>query len=226
MAIGNATLGAPLALALGLAAGGAVSALSQERGGTERRFRTAEVHFENAERQMVGEAVLRETAHGVLVTATLRGLPPGEHGFHVHERGTCEPPFESAGAHFNPTGRAHGFEDADGPHAGDLPNLIVPESGEVRVEMLAPELSLEEGRRGSIVDRDGAALVVHAGPDDYSSDPAGNAGGRIACGIVERPRMAAEGEVVPRAAARPNGARTAGDAPRGAMQVPPPAGAR
>jgi len=173
----------------------------------EKLFRTSEVHFQNADGQPIGEAILRETPSGVLITANLRDLPPGEHGFHVHEHGACLAPFKRAGGHFNPGRKSHGFENPQGPHAGDLPNIIVPEGGSVEVEVLAPRLALESGKPRSLMDDDGAALVVHSGPDDYSTDPAGDSGARIACGIVERPR-------------------TTANVPRGALQVPPPADTR
>lgn len=182
------TLVVPM-LALALAAGAAAA--------EQQRFRTAQVHLEDRDGRTVGEAVLRETAHGVIVTAKLRNLPPGEHGFHVHEHGVCEPPFETAGAHFNPGMRSHGFEDPKGPHAGDLPNVVVPASGEIEVELLARDLTLKEGATNSLIDADGAALLVHAKADDYSSDPSGDSGDRIACGIIERPRLLAEDEIAP-----------------------------
>jgi Cu-Zn family superoxide dismutase len=133
----------------------------------------------------VGEAVLSETPHGVLITATLHDLPPGEHGFHIHEHGRCIAPFESAGGHFNPKHARHGFRNAKGAHAGDLPNVIVPEDGKAKVEIMAYGVTLAKGKPSSLLDQDGTALVIHAGPDDYRTDPAGNSGDRLACGVVE-----------------------------------------
>jgi Cu-Zn family superoxide dismutase len=160
----------------------------------------AHVHFQDTQNRPVGEATLRDTPHGVLITLSLRDLPPGEHGFHIHETGKCLPPFESAGGHFNPGGKKHGFEDAKGPHAGDLANLVVPESGRVKLEMLADDVSLEG--KHALLDGDGAALVIHSGPDDHRTDPAGDSGARIACGIVQRAAAAAGSE--PRTAERPD----------------------
>jgi Cu-Zn family superoxide dismutase len=175
---------------------------------SQPRGETVKVHFVDAKNQPVGEAALIQTPHGVLVEATLKGLSPGEHGFHFHEHGRCEPPFESAGGHFNPAHKQHGFEAVKGPHAGDLPNLVVPASGEVKVELLAPGLTLARGGSESLAR--GASLVVHAGPDDYTTDPAGNSGARIACAVVEAPGKTAAG-------ARPS---AAADAP--AMREPRP----
>ena len=154
--------------------------------GPEGGARTAAVRFRNGDGQPIGEAWLRETPSGIVATIDLRDLPPGEHGFHVHETGRCEPPFDSAGGHFNPAGRRHGFAATDGPHAGDLPNLIVPESGRVSLDVFIPGTSLDGRGSATLLDADGSALVVHANADDHHSDPAGNAGARIACGVVER----------------------------------------
>jgi Cu-Zn family superoxide dismutase len=121
----------------------------------------------------------------VLIRLSVKGLPAGERAFHIHAVGKCEPPFTSAGGHFNPGGRKHGLMAAEGHHAGDLPNLHVPASGELVVEVLNPAVTLEKGKANSLFGPEGTALVIHAGKDDYKSDPAGDAGGRIACGRIE-----------------------------------------
>jgi len=125
--------------------------------------------------------MLRETPNGVLVYASFTGLPPGSHAFHFHETGQCEPPFKSAGGHFNPDGSAHGFLVEEGPHAGDMPNIHVPTSGELAIENLSGVRALEP----DLLDDDGAAFIVHRGADDYTSQPSGAAGPRIACGVIE-----------------------------------------
>jgi hypothetical protein len=103
---------------------------------------------------------------------------------HIHETGKCEPPFESAGGHFNPYGKAHGFNSPSGWHAGDLPNIYADAHGTVRIEVFVPQISLQGGEH-PLLDHDGSAFVIHAHADDLQSDPAGDAGGRIACGVVE-----------------------------------------
>lgn len=147
---------------------------------------TAEAELIDREGQPVGQVGLQETpGHGVLLDVDISGLPPGTHAIHIHETGSCEPPsFESAGGHYAPRGNAHGILSDDGAHVGDLLNLQVPESGEVRTERLATEASLGEDDATTLLDEDGSAIVVHAGTDDYLSQPSGDAGERLACGVI------------------------------------------
>ena len=144
----------------------------------------ATVELRNAAGQSVGQVTLDETTRGVAINGTLTGLPPGTHGFHFHETGKCTPSFEAAGEHFNPRNKQHGLRNPAGPHAGDLPNLNIPESGTVRLELVASGVSLTG--RASLLDDDGSALVLHTFADDNMSDPSGNSGARIACGVVRR----------------------------------------
>ena len=133
----------------------------------------------------VGRVTITETPHGLLVRGAVDGLPPGPHAIHFHETGKCEPPFTSAGGHFNPAQKSHGVLTPGGPHAGDLPNLVVPASGKLEFELFSPGLSLTSGP-GAVLDADGTAVVIHAKADDYASQPAGDSGDRIACGLLSR----------------------------------------
>jgi Cu-Zn family superoxide dismutase len=146
---------------------------------------TARAVLKDISGKEVGTVQLVETPHGVLLKLALEGLPAGEHAFHVHAVGKCDPPFASAGGHFNPGGRKHGLEAAEGAHAGDMPNLHVPAGGGLTVEILNGAITLAKGKPNSVFDADGSAIVIHAKADDYRSDPAGNAGDRIACGVIE-----------------------------------------
>jgi len=133
----------------------------------------------------VGKATLVATPSGTLLTLELTAAPQGAHGFHIHTTGKCEPPdFASAGGHFNPDETKHGLMSPEGPHAGDMPNIHVPENGKLTVEVLNPLVTLS--KESALLDEDGSALVLHADPDDYKSDPAGHAGGRIACGVITK----------------------------------------
>lgn len=163
-----------LGLALATLAGPAISADA------------AKAPFQDRNGKPVGNAVLTQTPHGVLIAIALEGLPPGEHGFHIHERGQCDAAdgFESAGGHYAPAGHPHGFMAEGGPHAGDMPNLFVSEQGQVRAHVLNPRVSLA-GKEAPLLDQDGSALVAHAKADDYRSQPSGAAGDRIACAVVQ-----------------------------------------
>jgi Cu-Zn family superoxide dismutase len=145
----------------------------------------AKAALKSADGKDVGSAELTQTPAGVLIKLAVKGLPPGEHAFHVHAVGKCEAPFTSAGGHFNPRGKKHGIAAAEGHHAGDMPNLHVPASGELVTEVMNAAITLAKGRPNSLFGKDGTALIIHAGKDDYKTDPTGDAGGRIACGVVE-----------------------------------------
>ncbi len=145
---------------------------------------TASAVLKDKDGKEVGTVALTQTPSGVLMRLNLTAVPPGDHAFHIHAIGKCEPPdFTSAGGHYNPDQTKHGLMSPEGPHAGDMPNLHVPEGGTLTVEILNPMVSLS-GDPAPLLDEDGSALVIHAGADDYQTDPAGNAGARIACGVV------------------------------------------
>jgi Cu-Zn family superoxide dismutase len=132
----------------------------------------------------VGRATLIETDDGTRIVVTGYRLPPGTHGLHVHAAGKCDPPdFTSAGDHFNPTNKKHGTQNPGGPHAGDLPNMVVAASGEAGVDVTTRAVTLGPGPT-SLLRPGGTSLVIHAAADDNRTDPAGNTGARIACGVI------------------------------------------
>jgi Cu-Zn family superoxide dismutase len=145
---------------------------------------TATTELKDADGKTVGIATLTQVPQGVLIALSLKGLPAGEHAVHFHAVGKCEPPFTTAGAHFNPTGKKHGFLAAEGAHSGDMPNLHVPASGELSVEIVNTAVTLDKGKPNSLLDGDGTSLVIHAAKDDYKTDPAGDSGARIACAVI------------------------------------------
>jgi Cu-Zn family superoxide dismutase len=146
-----------------------------------------------ADGNSLGEVELLQMAEGVQLIATVKGLPVGQYAMHLHAVGRCVgPDFTSAGPHFNPAGKQHGRDNPMGSHAGDLPNLAVTEKGVGEMNLMLPGLRLADGD-APLLDADGAAVVLHAKADDYRSDPAGNAGTRIACGEVRKTGGATDG---------------------------------
>ena len=134
----------------------------------------------------VGTVSFEQTPNGMLVRADVHDLPRGSHGLHIHTIGRCDrPAFESAGGHFNPFNRRHGMRNPQGPHVGDLPNLTIDSDGTGRAEFVAAQATLEEGA-ARLFDDDGSAVIIHARADDYETDPSGNSGERIACGVIRR----------------------------------------
>lgn len=146
---------------------------------------TVEVDLQNGDGESVGMATLEQVSKGVKITIDGHDIPKGTHGFHIHESGKCEAPdFKSAGGHFNPTDTNHGFDDPDGPHAGDLPNIVVGEDGTVNESFIAKKVTLEKGKDDSLLSDGGTAIVIHEGADDGKSQPSGDAGDRFACGVI------------------------------------------
>lgn len=141
----------------------------------------------NSAGQSVGTVRAWQTAGGVTFRIDAAGLPHGVHGIHVHSVGRCDTPdFASAGPHWNPAGRKHGTANPAGPHAGDLPNVIAAANGTLgETVTLSGANLLGAGAAGTLLDADGAALVLHAAADDYATDPSGNSGARIACAVLQ-----------------------------------------
>src|SRR5215203_774822 len=140
----------------------------------------------------VGLATFTEDADGVTVHLLIEGLSPGEHGWHLHEFGVCEPggdePFSSAGGHWNPTVQPHGAPDAEEHHVGDFGNLVASADGLAEIEMTTRDFTFEAGET-SVFDEDGTSIVIHDGRDDLTTQPSGNSGPRYACGVVAEPTI-------------------------------------
>ncbi|MFZ5623078.1 MAG: superoxide dismutase family protein [Gemmatimonadota bacterium] len=144
----------------------------------------ATVRLVDARSQELGVGTFTETAEGVRLQLKFTAAPPGTHALHIHATGLCEPPqFISAGGHFNPTGKQHGKKNPAGYHLGDLPNLQVKDDGTAKYDVLITGISLGPGP-GSLVPPGGTSLILHQNRDDEVTDPAGNAGPRVACGVI------------------------------------------
>lgn len=162
----DTTAAAPSAMAATSATGGATAAVMDASG------------------RELGTLTLADGASGLTLSGTLRGLTPGEHGIHIHTVGTCEAPaFTTAGGHWNPTSKMHGSENPQGQHFGDMMNITAGTDSTATVQLTTKGGSLHGA--DMLMDADGAAVVVHAKADDYKTDPSGNSGDRVACGVIK-----------------------------------------
>jgi len=148
--------------------------------------KTVKVDMKDGMGGSVGTAELSPAPKGVSIKLNLMNLPPGMHGIHVHAVAKCEgPAFTTAGGHLNPDMKHHGLDNPDGPHAGDMPNVTVAADGTAKATIVAPGVTMGDDPH-SIFSNGGTALVIHASADDEKTDPAGNAGARIACGTIAK----------------------------------------
>jgi superoxide dismutase, Cu-Zn family len=151
-----------------------------------QKLQSVIVPLKTAQGADAGTITLQQTKEGVKVSGAFKNLPPGDHGIHVHQAALCEAPdFKSAGPHFNPDGKQHGTKNPAGPHAGDMPvNLMIAADGTGKAQFVATGISLLPTVPNSIVANGGSAIIIHEKADDMMTDPSGNSGARIACGVV------------------------------------------
>lgn len=169
----------------------ALASCSHQRSAAGPIGEAPSVPLVNTTGQIIGEVRGGDSASGAVLEIDAHGLPPGIHGIHIHDVGLCNPPdFKSAGAHWNPTARQHGEENPNGAHMGDLQNVTVAADGTLKARIVVPGTYLRKAGRNAkpgaveILDANGAAIVIHAQPDDYKTDPSGNSGDRIACAVL------------------------------------------
>jgi len=209
-------------VALGLAAGALLLAGTTTTFAQQPAGGTATADLKDAKGAVVGAATFTQESGGVHLVAKVKDLPPGQHGIHVHAVGKCDAPdFMTAGGHFNPTSHQHGLNNPQGPHAGDMVNLTVASDGTGAVDYVLKDVTLGSGA-GSLFGSDGTALVIHADMDDEMTDPSGNSGARIACGVIARAAGAAQAAPAaqPSPAAKPAGAPAAQPSPAAKPAAP------
>ncbi|EJW15805.1 superoxide dismutase family protein [Paenibacillus alvei] len=175
-----------LAIACMLASCLLLSACTAKEALAEEKTPFVNVNIINTKGESIGTAQLTQVGNKVQMAVDVRDLSPGKHGIHFHAVGRCDTPdFKTAEAHLNPTHKEHGFENPKGYHSGDLPNLEVGADGKAQATFTTEMVTLEKDKPNSLVKPGGTALIIHAQPDDYKTDPAGNSGDRIACGVIQ-----------------------------------------